>query len=1122
MLRSSDDNQTDIVVPESLDDLEQILRKIEISIRTDEDAILNTTLTTPSTSIHAALQFLRCHLAAQSNRFYINSKSCKKLFDLLVANKIPLKRHEQQKAKWLASYSACLLLRINWLHHIYQEYFIDRYGIEEKHIRSLLGERYHAYQLIETERLKIACEFIAHDYTEHNISYVQALPQIDLYLFFAIRDLQISMVTSDSKLSIDISTVRFKFAALERMLRAAQSPAVACRAILFLSTSLLKMISFESARLNLASALPREMIDQYRKNLLQLAGSDLLYQGLKHGESLLDAYMNSLGHLQRYTKQLKKKRSNAKDSQTKYELTTHLSLSQLSDLTDKLLSEYQQVATSESTRVISACLAHADPVDLRDAHIGTAGSHLFIIWSTVKLHLMLLTDILDCLEIVLTHFKYTNTLNLLKKAWQSDNPLDKFIMRHNLFSIISSSEWEKYQQNVDRYLLLHDYASQFATFNVQANSFAAKFQYTNPTKVFTNRECWQKLTETKLILSHIQQKIAELKANREIKAQAFYRSLQINEATARRKMSMALFTQSSQPFELTKASTTKSLAEETGVQSETTRTQNLVDPVEKAAIALVQADVSSAIDLFSTTLKSSIFSIKTAQDHIKCIWGLAECYQALAKKCLQQNEKNELVAKAAEHYHRAIECINKALALFPERSYPTINQQLITDRSYLVFILEREFSKLEKRELSYIRAGMQQDMPSPPSNSTAIATPKSSRSEEPCHIPNSVTHSVISSPSTLDYASTPQLKLFFETLLEQKVDFFIYGGAVRDKMLSLPLRDIDICTRSELQKIALVLKNNGYYYESIGTTHPLLQVYLGNITVEISSQHQKQETYASIAMQGLSTVASSFENCDATINAFRFYPATKKLVYLSESYTDLEKKRIGFFTNQSCTARLAADPSLHFRFIGLAAKLQAQGFKLAPELVSAMQEYQSLLPSMDEKDKRRCFVQFCRAFTQGYAQVAWSLLEEGELLQTRTLRDSTFIKIICEHLDDTVANQKTPSLALLISALIFEAFHAKIQLLQQNRLIDLSSITNELDALLLHLEIGTPNPSITQAVKNTLSLWAVKQTPTLRSVRLADTLSYADFLRVETLVEARMNASERATSESTPLKLLRK
>lgn len=1092
---------------ENIPDLERKLLEVEARQLIREKKILGIKLDGNSPDRETALKTVQPLLLPFSGHFFTDISRCFEIFHSVVNAKIATNKNKSEYERWhnLACRAAGVGIRISWLHTVFHEYLLDRHSIEESDIKQLLKQGYSAYSFFEAQHLKIISEFLGAEYDKYFETHIHTLPQSDLYVFFVIRDRAISLIVTDNKTTVDVSAAKFKTRSLERLIRAAQSPIVACRAILFLATSLVKVLSYEPNNISLGCTMSSdEILHYYKKNIEKIEGHDLLSEGLRHNTTLLKTYLSSLDTTKRYIKSAKKRHRHQK-STTDSLLISLIDPSGAEELTKKLLLEYEQCDSAESISLITLYLAYAAPIDIRDAHLGIAGSYLFLAWSTIKIHLLLIIDILDCIEKCKSRFKHISNLDLLQRAWRSGARLDKFIIKHDLYFVVTSAEWLEYTQIIGWYLALHKQAVTFSDLNKRANNYANIFKKFDASDVFEPRkEC-----DDFASLHHILQKVADaveiVRSKREKKAQDFYLSLQSTEKSAQKKMSMTLFRQKNQENRTVITGSARSENPMTGDnnnEASKLRRQDSDEKLNSAAKFLMEGDIEQAIQAFTECASTKAPDVSNALRQIKSAWGLGECYQALAKQCLNKQEKSRLTEKAKQHIANALDLVKKALLIFTEQIDAKIYQQLITDRSYLIYILENDFQKNHKSELRHIRSGLyyesavskkdkRKSISSTSSNIASSSSTQLFKADKP------VTHI-----RDINFNINPQFTILVTTLINHHVDFYIYGGAVRDWLVGLSPRDIDICASLSLEKLSDLLLQNGYYFEKLGLDHPLIQISLGDIVVEISSNSQKQSSYAAVTAYTSPNSAASFESVDATINAFRFYPATKKLVCLSQSLVDLENKRIGLFANQQISKRLEDDPSLHFRFVSLAAKLGHHGFTIDPSLLLAMRRYSTLLPSMTDKDKHRCFVQFCRSFTQGRAQKTWNLLNSIDLLKKRSPKDQTMIELICRKLDQVVSENKTPSLSLLIAALLWQPLQDLLGLNSDSNESPMTEIESCLDTLMRELDVGMPHARIIQRVKNTLALCLLEQYPARLKIHLNDSLSYEDFLLKESLIDA--------------------
>ena len=151
--------------------------------------------------------------------------------------------------------------------------------------------------------------------------------------------------------------------------------------------------------------------------------------------------------------------------------------------------------------------------------------------------------------------------------------------------------------------------------------------------------------------------------------------------------------------------------------------------------------------------------------------------------------------------------------------------------------------------------------------------------------------------------------IIMEKLEEEGHKTYIVGGAVRDKLLGLPQKDIDLVTLAQPEDVCRVAENNNWSTRQIGRAFGVVMVIIEGKTYEVASARRESYGEDSHRPEKVSFVADIEEDLarrDLTINAMAM-DSSGKLIDPFGGRADLERKII----------RTVGDPHLRFEEDGL-------------------------------------------------------------------------------------------------------------------------------------------------------------------------------------------------------------
>lgn len=137
-------------------------------------------------------------------------------------------------------------------------------------------------------------------------------------------------------------------------------------------------------------------------------------------------------------------------------------------------------------------------------------------------------------------------------------------------------------------------------------------------------------------------------------------------------------------------------------------------------------------------------------------------------------------------------------------------------------------------------------------------------------------------------------------------DCFVVGGSVRDMLLGLPIKDVDITTNARPEEVMEIFKRENIKVVPTGLKHGTISVIIDKEPVEITT-YRKDARYSDFRHPDEVTFSKTLEEDlkrrDFTINALALNPMTEELVDLHGGKQDIVDKII----------RAVGDPQQRFR-----------------------------------------------------------------------------------------------------------------------------------------------------------------------------------------------------------------
>ena len=160
-----------------------------------------------------------------------------------------------------------------------------------------------------------------------------------------------------------------------------------------------------------------------------------------------------------------------------------------------------------------------------------------------------------------------------------------------------------------------------------------------------------------------------------------------------------------------------------------------------------------------------------------------------------------------------------------------------------------------------------------------------------------------------ELADTPVPKSLV-SILGEDAKLFLVGGAVRDALLSLPVRDLDFATALRPDELKKRLNDAGIRTVDTGLEHGTITALIDEEPVEITTFRLPGDRTTNNYSE---TIEEDLEGRDFTINAIAFSLNDQELVDPFNGWSDLQEKRLNGVSNPK--SRFEEDPLRIMRMV---------------------------------------------------------------------------------------------------------------------------------------------------------------------------------------------------------------
>jgi poly(A) polymerase len=227
-----------------------------------------------------------------------------------------------------------------------------------------------------------------------------------------------------------------------------------------------------------------------------------------------------------------------------------------------------------------------------------------------------------------------------------------------------------------------------------------------------------------------------------------------------------------------------------------------------------------------------------------------------------------------------------------------------------------------------------------------------------------------------DEISNAALKVLYR-LHKAGYQAFLVGGGVRDAMLELHPKDIDIATTATPEEVRSLFSN----CRLIGRRFRLAHVRFGREIIEVATfraaanhkdDDSSHDTEGRILRDNVyGSVEADVWRRDFTCNALYYNIADFSIWDYTGGFEDVKRKRLVLIGDPA--QRLREDPVRMLRAVRFAGKL---GFTIDESVVEAMRGHTGLLTNVPAA---RLFDEFLKLFQAGFAERTFNLLREHKL-----------------------------------------------------------------------------------------------------------------------------------------------
>jgi poly(A) polymerase len=278
----------------------------------------------------------------------------------------------------------------------------------------------------------------------------------------------------------------------------------------------------------------------------------------------------------------------------------------------------------------------------------------------------------------------------------------------------------------------------------------------------------------------------------------------------------------------------------------------------------------------------------------------------------------------------------------------------------------------------------------------------------------------------------PEAVNLCQTLQQAGFETYIVGGGVRDALLNLHPKDLDIATSATPEEI----KNLFSRCILIGRRFRLAHVYLGRYVFEVATfrgTHSETDTQEDSQenAHGMITRDNVYGNMaqdalrrDFTINALYYNPTTNEVIDYTSGFLDLQESRVQTIGDPA--VRFTEDPVRMLRAVRIACK---SGFDIPDEIFQAIADKRLLLKLVS---KARLFEEYKKMFLTGYSVPVFEQLTRHQLLDILFpttvfyLNDPPHYDFILQSLKNTdsrVREDKPVNPAFLIAVFLWPRYN---------------------------------------------------------------------------------------------------
>lgn len=250
-------------------------------------------------------------------------------------------------------------------------------------------------------------------------------------------------------------------------------------------------------------------------------------------------------------------------------------------------------------------------------------------------------------------------------------------------------------------------------------------------------------------------------------------------------------------------------------------------------------------------------------------------------------------------------------------------------------------------------------------------------------------------------------KIIFN-LFSPQYEIYLVGGAVRDKFLGRPNKDLDFATSATPEQIKKILQSAGYYTHDVGWAYGTVGTSINDYVVQITT-FRKNETYQRHSRQPMvewgKTIEEDLARRDFTINAMALSPANKLIdIYSGQEHI---KQRL-LQTPIEARNAFRDDPLRMLRAVRFRSQLN---FQYSKEMITALkgQSYRLLI-----LPRERIFEEFKKILCGAYIAAALDdllfytlfayFIPELTVLETINQESTFHHKNVWGHTVDVVQN----------------------------------------------------------------------------------------------------------------------